>query len=1507
MFHLHAITKCKTLLSSLRFAFIIAIWWVPASATFAQCNDWSISAQVVSSSTCAANGSIQVTASGPDAANLTNIQYGIPLGNNGFSIPLNNSASLVSIPQGAYSVSAVATCNGTLVGKNTTVTMPGSYIPPILSVGLSRATLNCGAYGRIYVSLSFGMAPFTIQITNAPPSYTGPTSFTSGTSSFLVQNLPTGSYTIQVVDACGSGTAPASASVPALVPASVPLILNGFGGSTCNVLSVHKPVIQTTNTGWGGYEYSSLFSVSVQVGGGTIPATPVATLDASPFSVALPAGTTLKDYYGQNITYTIIPPCGSGTQILSQIPFPYFTYNVSQNCNIDFVAHMEFMGGPLCYPVSYTLLNAATATTYGPFTTNNSSTTTPSLPIGSYSVQFTASDGYTGTGNISVAPVTGNPYSVQVISSGDGLHNYIDGFLFSTTGASSATTSRTVELFNGPAGYWYMDSWVGNTNYRALENHAATVGNLKFTTGTYVWKITDNCGTYYLPITVGPQDLYQFTVAIDSQKQTCQGLQVWPSGTATRNGQALPVKFSVLFNGQPMYQPGTYIWPQYGPGTPFLINMPGVYTIVPSAATTTLHFPPYPNVYTTTLSFSYTHSSVGVDMSASQAFLCKGALPGQAQVYVRGRDGIPFSNPVHYTYSLAMQGQGATGPYIATNTSGVFTGFGGNANSVYDVKVTDSCGAFAVQPLKVLDLQSVRLISSSSYVSCLQDSVVLSAVYLPNATYSWTGPGNFTSNQRSPVIYNVGPQHTGVYYVTVVTPQCNLPATDSTVLVITPNPPKPLVSLDCTPPVSLSVTNPDPAFQYRWGVTIPLTNYSVHLVQPSDANYSKFIFVRGYYSAIAIDSTTGCRTYSDTLYFAEDPNDTLVASVYSPHLQICTGDTTILIAQGATAAISYQWYRNGVVIAGATGSTHATNLPGAYKVNIVTGPCRSDTSDEVTVTVVPVPQATLTASVLDICDGDTTVIMASTAPGYSYTWHHNGSTVAGAQGASLPVYLTGNYSVTVSNGGCVATSLPLHLTVHPMPVVNLLPSGSQGLCPGDTIHFNTPPGSSYTYLWHHNGLPVPNQVSNTYSATAPGTYQVTVSAPYCPNIASSPVTVTLLPNSVDLPQDTVVCNNSLFSIPLSVVPGFDQVLWSNGSTDNQIMAVSNGIWWVTATNACGTFTDTVRINTLADFSPTLPQDTLICNSEGSAVLSVPPALQNVQWSTGATASSVIINAPGTYWVKGDSPCGVLSDSINVSFCKPEIEDIVTVTDTICEGDCISFSAVVANYPQQYTWVFPGGDPSVSTSSSPNVCFTKAGIYQAKLVVSNAGGTDTLELPITVFPKPQPRFKDTSVLVSYKTRLKLPACAVALTADWYLGDSLICENCTELAVEAKHYQSVYHCIVRNAECKDSCDYKIEVTNIPHDIWMPDAFTPNGDGLNDRFRIITDNPNIDGAFLYVYNRWGQQVYMSYNLSDGGWDGTVGGKPADPGTYFWMVKYRITGSTQSYMEKGDVVLVR
>lgn len=386
-------------------------------------------------------------------------------------------------------------------------------------------------------------------------------------------------------------------------------------------------------------------------------------------------------------------------------------------------------------------------------------------------------------------------------------------------------------------------------------------------------------------------------------------------------------------------------------------------------------------------------------------------------------------------------------------------------------------------------------------------------------------------------------------------------------------------------------------------------------------------------------------------------------------------------------------------------------------------------------------------------------------------------------------------------------------------------------------------------------------------------------------------------------NDTFACNGQTIVMPEQA--GL-QYTWHDGRT-----ITKTGTYSVTIKkDDCGTVKDDFFVRIYPEpGSLILDNDTLICNERMRAEISCLYDMGNYLWNTGDTMRSIVIDRPGKYWLKSTTPCGVFSDTVYVSFCKPYIEELV-YDDTICSGSCITLRAKTGNYPQDSTWLIWHRNGNLAqTLSFENItlCYDDTGTFKISLTVSSAGGTDTMHGLLHVLPKPRPYFSDSSTTVPYKTILLLPMCGEASTADWYKNDSLICNNCPSLKVDARDIIAGYTCVLKNAECYDTCNYTIHVTDIPTDAWLPSAFSPNGDGRNDRFRIVSDNPNINIKDFSVFNRFGQIVYRSTNANDDGWDGNFKGSPAEVSTYFWQLTYRVAGNNRDFYLKGDVIMVR
>lgn len=106
------------------------------------------------------------------------------------------------------------------------------------------------------------------------------------------------------------------------------------------------------------------------------------------------------------------------------------------------------------------------------------------------------------------------------------------------------------------------------------------------------------------------------------------------------------------------------------------------------------------------------------------------------------------------------------------------------------------------------------------------------------------------------------------------------------------------------------------------------------------------------------------------------------------------------------------------------------------------------------------------------------------------------------------------------------------------------------------------------------------------------------------------------------------------------------------------------------------------------------------------------------------------------------------------------------------------------------------------------------------------------------------------------------------------------------------------------CKDTATLAI---NVRPKVFMPTAFSPNGDGLNDRFRPVIIGAPAFVRYFRIYNRWGEIVYQQQGTSASeGWDGRFNNNQAEIGTYHYVIEIETSG-VETFYQKGDVVLLR
>jgi len=240
----------------------------------------------------------------------------------------------------------------------------------------------------------------------------------------------------------------------------------------------------------------------------------------------------------------------------------------------------------------------------------------------------------------------------------------------------------------------------------------------------------------------------------------------------------------------------------------------------------------------------------------------------------------------------------------------------------------------------------------------------------------------------------------------------------------------------------------------------------------------------------------------------------------------------------------------------------------------------------------------------------------------------------------------------------------------------------------------------------------------------------------------------------------------------------------------------------------------------------------------------------------------------------------------------------------CPGDTISFMDKSTSTLKPITyWKWNFGDGDSSIAENPTHSYKYPGTYNVTLISENVKDCmDTIlkQLLIQSF-KP---FAGNDTIIVKGAAMQFDATGGTQYA-WSPSDNLSNPSISDPVGDFPD-TGTFDYVVEVASsfgCTGSDTIEVRVVN-QAEFFVPDAFTPNGDGKNDVFKPIAVGYKSINYFC-VFNRYGQRVYTG-NSFDEGWDGTFNGERADMGVYFWEISFVDRYGKQGFL-KGDVTLIR
>ena len=342
--------------------------------------------------------------------------------------------------------------------------------------------------------------------------------------------------------------------------------------------------------------------------------------------------------------------------------------------------------------------------------------------------------------------------------------------------------------------------------------------------------------------------------------------------------------------------------------------------------------------------------------------------------------------------------------------------------------------------------------------------------------------------------------------------------------------------------------------------------------------------------------------------------------------------------------------------------------------------------------------------------------------------------------------------------------------------------------------------------------------------------------------------------------------------------------WSNGASTEKISVSRAGKYWVSSIIDCKLYIDTFHFIGKVNEETIIKTDTIICFKD-SAKLSAIAGYTGYLWGNGSTQKDTIVYNDCNVFMRAIDTinCRILTQSFNAQFVKFKLE----LKDTfICSLEPITLDATITAPDARYLWS--------TTDTTAQTIVSQSGIYA--VLVTGLGCSQNRYLNVAVGKLAVSIGNDRYVCEGEESVLE----SDAINAEylWSTGE-------TSPFIKVSK-TGTYSLVVTKNGWKGTASALISFVTCDNCIAFPNIFSPNGDGINDYFSPILNCP--PKLFeLKIFNRWGQEIFMSKSPNDR-WDGTFRGRELNTGVYFYMLKITFEGqSDEVQMFKGDIAIVR
>jgi len=620
----------------------------------------------------------------------------------------------------------------------------------------------------------------------------------------------------------------------------------------------------------------------------------------------------------------------------------------------------------------------------------------------------------------------------------------------------------------------------------------------------------------------------------------------------------------------------------------------------------------------------------------------------------------------------------------------------------------------------------------------------------------------------------------------------------------------------------------------------------------------------------------------------------------SANATICTGTSQSLTASGAD---SFLWSPSASLNSSTNASVIASpTVTTTYTVTGTTvGFCAPQT---IQVTIATMGGVIASSAASSICSGNSTTLSASGSDNYIWNPAASLSSPTGAIVTASPTVTT-TYTVTETTCN-ISTTVTILIGTSSLPTL-VLSSGATICSENSTILSVT--GAS-NYVW----FPSATLSSNTgYSVSASPfittSYTVIGTAlSGCYNSATTTVNLSP-PITLILSPSQTICEG--VTVPLTV-SGTNAYTWSPASGISS--TVGNAISFNDSLPGSYSYTVTGYDNNNCSKSgnlkitvhslPTLfgTSNATICVGN-TMTLSVTGAVL-YRWSPSAgltttTGSSIVTSTVSniTYTLTGIDVNGCVNQTM-LSVSVLSLPTITTSPDeTICKGNTVSLSASGANTYIWFSSVNLSNSQTITDSPTTNTTYTVIGTDLNGCINTAVVKTSIASPVVTTSP---------GEVINQGESANISASGNGISYEWMPPSSLSCSSCSSTIASPSETTKYYVIMTDSYGCQSRDSLLITINEICGELFIPDAFSPNGDGENDVLYVKIGNNNcIQSMSFEIYDRLGIKVFSSDEPSNG-WDGRRKGKECNTGVFVYNFHAKLADGT-TVKKKGNISLLR